>query len=212
MGGGLYHRCGKRILDFGAAIIGLVVLFPVLLAIALLVKVASRGPIVYRQDRVGRDGKIFRILKFRSMYETADKNGLAITSKGDPRITSVGCFLRRLKLDELPQLWNVLKGEMSLVGPRPEVPSYVQHYSPAQRQVLSVRPGITDLASIAYRREEELLGDHPDPDRYYREVILPRKLTMNLEYLDRMTFSYDLFLVLRTTGSIFIPTCSPKGR
>jgi len=112
-------------------------------------------------------------------------------------------MLRYLKLDELPQLWNVLKGEMSMVGPRPEVPRYVESYSPAQRRVLTVRPGITDPASIAYRREQELLAAQPDPDRYYREIVLPDKLKMSLEYLERMSFSYDVLLVLHTTGSIF---------
>jgi len=204
MGCGFYRRYGKRILDSGAAMIGLVLLLPLLLFIALLVKATSKGPVFYRQERVGRDGKMFLIVKFRSMYHNDGTNGLALTCKGDPRITSVGRYLRCLKFDELPQLWNVLRGEMSLVGPRPEVPNYVQYYSPAQRQVLSVRPGVTDPASIAYRREEELLDGQPDPDRYYREVILPQKLSMNLEYLNHMTLCNDLVLLLRTTGAVLL--------
>jgi lipopolysaccharide/colanic/teichoic acid biosynthesis glycosyltransferase len=200
---GLYRRCGKRALDCIVAALGLLLLAPLLLILALVVKISSRGSAFYWQDRVGRGGQIFRIVKFRSMFEDADKRGLAITSSVDPRVTPVGRMLRQLKFDELPQLWNVLKGEMSLVGPRPEVPCYVEAYSAAQRRVLAVRPGITDPASIAYRREQELLAVQPDPDRYYREVVLPDKLNMNLEYLDNISFSYDLQLVLLTTGRIF---------
>lgn len=200
---GFYQRRGKRALDFIAATVGLLLLAPLLLVVALLVRITSRGPVFYWQDRVGWGGHIFQIVKFRSMFEDVDKRGLAITSSVDPRVTPMGRMLRHFKLDELPQLWNVLKGEMSLVGPRPEVPSYVETYSPAQRRVLTVRPGITDPASIAYRREQDLLAAQPDPDRYYRDVVLPDKLNMNLEYLDRISFSYDLLLVLLTTGSIF---------
>jgi lipopolysaccharide/colanic/teichoic acid biosynthesis glycosyltransferase len=200
---GFYRRCGKRALDCIAAALGLLLLAPLLLILALVVKVSSRGPVCYWQDRVGRGGQIFHIVKFRSMFEDADKRGLAITTSVDPRVTPVGRMLRQLKLDELPQLWNVLKGEMSLVGPRPEVPGYLEAYSAAQRRVLAVRPGITDPASIAYRREQELLAAQPDPDRYYREVVLPDKLNMNLEYLANISFSYDLQLILLTTGSIF---------
>jgi lipopolysaccharide/colanic/teichoic acid biosynthesis glycosyltransferase len=136
------------------------------------------------------------------MFVDADRHGLAITAAGDSRITSIGRILRRFKLDELPQLWNVLKGDMSLVGPRPEVARYVESYSIAQRQVLAARPGITDPASIVYRHEETILERQPDPDRYYREVVLPHKLTLNLEYLRRVSFSYDLSLILRTAASI----------
>jgi lipopolysaccharide/colanic/teichoic acid biosynthesis glycosyltransferase len=200
-----YAQTGKRMFDCVAAAIGLLLLFPVLLALSLLVKFSSPGPVLYRQERVGRGGKLFRIAKFRSMIEHADKGGLAITSAGDPRVTAVGGFLRRLKLDELPQLWNVLKGEMSLVGPRPEVPYYVESYSDSQRRVLAVRPGITDPGSILYRHEEQVLGDQPDPDRYYREVVLPDKLNLNLEYISNISFSYDLSLLLRTTGCIVLP-------
>ena len=200
-----YTKCGKRMFDSVATTIGLVALAPLMLVLTILVKLTSRGSVFYRQERVGRGGKIFRIVKFRSMFEDADKRGPAITSAGDHRITALGRLLRRFKLDELPQLWNVLNGEMSLVGPRPEVPRYVESYSPSQRRVLTVRPGITDPASIFYRQEEDVLGAQRDPDRYYRDVILPDKLSMNLGYLDRISFSYDLLLVLRTTSSIFIP-------
>jgi lipopolysaccharide/colanic/teichoic acid biosynthesis glycosyltransferase len=200
-----YAKTGKRMFDCVAAAIGLLLLFPVLLALSLMVKLSSPGPVFYRQQRVGRGGKLFRIAKFRSMSEDADKRGPAITSAGDHRITALGRLLRRHKLDELPQLWNVLKGEMSLVGPRPEVPFYVESYSDSQRRVLAVRPGITDPSSILYRHEEQVLGDQPDPDRYYREVLLPDKLNLNLEYLSRVSFSYDLSLLLRTTGCVVLP-------
>ena len=203
-------KAGKRLFDCVAAAVGLLVLAPVLFVAALLVKLTSPGPILYRQERVGRGGRVFQIAKFRSMVhkprsEDADNCGPQITSAGDPRTTPLGRVLRRFKLDELPQLWNVLKGEMSLVGPRPEVPRYVATYSATQRMVLTVRPGITDPASLAYWQEEELLGAQPDPDEYYRGFVLPNKLRMNLEYLDRISFSYDLSLVLRTTGGILIP-------
>lgn len=200
-----YAQTGKRMFDCAAAAIGLWLLFPVLLALSLLVKLSSPGPVLYRQERVGRGGKLFRIAKFRSMSEDADKRGPAITSAGDHRVTALGRLLRRLKLDELPQLWNVLKGEMSLVGPRPEVPCYVESYSDSQRRVLEIRPGITDPGSILYRHEEQVLGDQPDPDRYYREVVLPDKLRLNLEYISNLSFSYDLSLLLRTASCIVFP-------
>jgi lipopolysaccharide/colanic/teichoic acid biosynthesis glycosyltransferase len=197
-----YATVGKRVVDLLVAATGLLLLSPILAVTVLFVKLSSRGPALYRQERVGRYGRTFRIVKFRSMFVDADRHGLAITAAGDSRITSIGRILRRFKLDELPQLWNVLKGDMSLVGPRPEVARYVESYSIAQRQVLAARPGITDPASIVYRHEETILERQPDPDRYYREVVLPHKLTLNLEYLRRVSFSYDLSLILRTAASI----------
>lgn len=198
-----YRQWGKRTLDLILSLFGLLLSSPLLFIIAALVKITSSGPIVYRHVRVGLGGQPFGVMKFRTMVQDADRHGPAITSATDPRITPVGRWLRRLKLDELPQLWNVLKGDMSLVGPRPEAPRYVESYSPAQRRVLSVRPGITDLASITYRHEEELLTGHADLDRYYREVILPDKLNLNLVYLDRMSLLYDLSLLVRTATAIF---------
>jgi lipopolysaccharide/colanic/teichoic acid biosynthesis glycosyltransferase len=206
----IYSRWGKRALDLILSTVGLAMLSPLLLIIALLVILTSRGPAFYRQQRVGRNGELFRIVKFRSMVANSDKSGPLITSTHDPRVTCMGRFLRRYKLDELPQLWNVVKGEMSLVGPRPEVPRYVKTYSPLQRRVLLVRPGITDPASILYRHEEELLGQQADPDRYYRDVVLPDKLRLNLEYLGHISFSYDTSLVLRTTRSIFVSQWIPR--
>jgi len=199
----LYRRWGKRTLDLAFSAVGLVLAAPLFLVIAVLVRITSSGPALYRHQRVGFEGQLFDVLKFRTMVRDADKAGPAITSATDLRVTPVGRWLRWLKLDELPQLWNVFKGEMSLVGPRPEVPHYVESYSPDQRRVLSVRPGITDLASIAYRHEEELLTGRADLDRYYREVVLPDKLNLNLAYLDRMSLLYDLSLLLRTTTAIF---------
>ena len=204
-GNSLYNKWGKRSLDSIASLVGLVLASPVLLVVAALVKSTSPGPVLFWQERIGLGGLAFRIVKFRTMCQDADQRGPAITPADDARVTTVGRWLRRLKLDELPQLWNVLKGEMSLVGPRPEVPRYVESYSSAQRRVLTVRPGITDPASIAYRREEDLLAGHADLDRYYREVVLPDKLNKNLEYLDRMSFTYDLLLLIRTTKAIFLP-------
>lgn len=206
---GFYLSTGKRAVDSVCAAIGLLFLVPLLLVLAMVVKLSSRGPVFYWQQRVGRHGKVFRIVKFRSMIQDADKCGLAITPAGDSRITPVGHILRRLKLDELPQLWNVLRGDMSLVGPRPEVPRYVDSYTALQRSVLSVRPGITDLASILYRQEERLLGAQPDPERYYREVVLPDKLRLNVDYLNRVSFFYDALLVLRTARAIFSSTSIP---
>jgi len=204
-GNSLYSKWGKRSLDSIASLVGLVLASPLLLVVAALVKSTSPGPVLFWQERIGLGGLAFRIVKFRTMCQDADQRGPAITPADDARVTTVGRWLRRLKLDELPQLWNVLKGEMSLVGPRPEVPRYVESYSSAQRRVLTVRPGITDPASIAYRREEDLLAGHADLDRYYREVVLPDKLNKNLEYLDRMSFTYDLLLLIRTTKAIFLP-------
>jgi len=200
-----YTIWGKRTLDLFVACTGLIVVSPLFALLAVLIKVTSKGPVFYRQERVGRSGKLFRIAKFRSMYLHADRSGLLVTSAGDPRVTPVGRILRRLKLDELPQLWNVLKGEMSLVGPRPEVPCYVKSYSTSQRQVLTVRPGITDPVSILYRHEEKTLGEQADPERYYREVVMPDKLNLNLEYLNHISLSYDLSVLLRTTGCLFLP-------
>jgi lipopolysaccharide/colanic/teichoic acid biosynthesis glycosyltransferase len=205
VGNSSYNKWGKRSLDSIASLVGLLLASPVLLVVAALVKSTSPGPVLFWQERIGLGGLVFRIVKFRTMCQDADQRGPAITSVEDARVTTVGRWLRRLKLDELPQLWNVLKGDMSLVGPRPEVPRYVESYSLAHRRVLTVRPGITDPASIAYRREEYLLAGHADLDRYYREVVLPDKLEKNLEYLDRMSLTYDLLLLIRTTKAILLP-------
>ncbi|MEQ1682339.1 MAG: sugar transferase [Burkholderiaceae bacterium] len=186
----------KRVFDVSGATVGLVLLAPLLLGIALWVKLDSRGPVFFRQQRVGRFGVPFHIHKFRSMREDAPLAGPQITIGADPRITRAGQFLRRTKLDELPQLLDVLAGTMSLVGPRPEVPHYVAMYPPALRdKVLSVRPGITDPASIEYRDESTLLARAADPERVYIEQVMPAKLRYAAEYVDRMSLLNDVRLI-----------------
>ncbi|MFZ0731077.1 MAG: sugar transferase [Candidatus Sulfotelmatobacter sp.] len=201
----LYGRAGKRIFDIAVSSVALVMLTPLFGILAVLVKITSRGPIFYRQARVGRDGRTFQLVKFRSMFVNSDRNGLLITSAGDRRITPFGRILRSSKMDELPQLWNVVWGEMSLVGPRPEVALYVDSYSAQQRDVLTIRPGITDWASIAYREEEKVLASRTDPDLYYREVILPDKIELNRKYLNQMSFSHDLRLLFHTIAIVLFP-------
>lgn len=192
----------KRIFDILASGAGLFVLSPVFAIVALWIKFDSCGPVFYRQTRVGRHNKDFGLLKFRSMVVGADKKGLITVGGRDPRVTRSGYFIRKYKLDELPQLVNVFWGHMSLVGPRPEVRKYVDLYTPEQLHVLDVRPGITDLASIRYRNENELLAQADDPDRYYVEVIMPDKLRINLEYVARHSFWYDLKLIFMTFREI----------
>ena len=176
---------------------------PLLLVAAIAVKCTSKGPVLYGQERIGKNGAPFKIWKFRSMVRNADKMGPLITASGDSRITPIGRLLRQSKIDELPQLWNVLNGDMSVVGPRPELPFYVRDYTPEQRQVLAVRPGITDPAALEYRHEEAILAKATDRERFYRDVLLPRKLSMNLEYISKLSFRYDVALILRTVGAIF---------
>lgn len=188
----------KRGFDMLASGLGLILLLPLLAAIAVWIRCDSPGPVFFRQTRVGREGRPFRIYKFRTMVTDAEKLGRAVTVAGDPRITRSGRWLRRSKLDELPQLLNVLLGDMSLVGPRPEVPRYVALYDLKHRRVLSVRPGITDWASIKYRNENELLAAASDPERVYIERILPDKLRINLEYIDRRSFGTDLEIIWKT--------------
>lgn len=201
---GFYGRAGKRALDVAISFVALVLLSPVLAAVAVLVKCTSPGTALYWQDRVGRAGKLFRIAKFRSMVAGADRRGLAITTSGDPRVTRLGAVLRKLKIDELPQLWNVLRGDMSLVGPRPELPVYVAGYTEEQRRVFSVRPGITDVASIRYRDEEKILAASTSPEEFYRRVVLPHKLELNAEYIERMSFSFDVQLIFETLKRLFV--------
>lgn len=199
-----YMAKGKRAFDVTAASLGLVILSPLLLLAALAVRLTSRGPTLFRQARIGWRGQIFYILKFRTMADASERLSAGVTLCADPRITRVGAILRRHKIDELPQLWNVLKGEMSLVGPRPELPRYVSGYSESQLLVLNVKPGITDPASVAYCREDELLAEKSDPERYYLEEILPDKLHKSLGYLDRISFTQDAKLILRTIKALFM--------
>ena len=177
-------------------------LSPLFLLLAVWIKLDSAGPVFYRQTRVGRHNRDFRLYKFRSMRVGADRQGLITVGGHDPRITRSGYFIRKYKLDELPQLINVFIGDMSLVGPRPEVRKYVDMYTPEQLHVLDVRPGITDMASIRYRNENELLAQAADPDRYYVEVILPDKLHINLKYVARHSFWFDIRLIFKTFKEI----------
>lgn len=192
----------KRIFDVVSSFIGLVILAIPMLIISLAIKLDDGGSVFFRQKRVGKDFKVFEILKFRTMVEDAPKKGRQITADGDYRITKVGHVLRKLKLDELPQLINVFLGQMSVVGPRPEVPKYVEMYDETQRQVLLIKPGITDLASIKYRSESEILAKAKDPEKVYIEEIMPHKLSLNLEYIDDMSFLYDIKLIFKTFGAI----------
>ncbi len=190
----------RRLLDVTVAGMLLLVLAPLLGVLALLVRATSTGPALFRQIRVGRNGRPFVLLKLRTMRAGAP--GPVITSGGDPRITRLGAWLRRTKLDELPQLWNVLRGDMSLVGPRPEVPHYVALYTAAQRAVLLARPGLTDPASIAWADEAARLARFAEPDRAYADVVLPQKLALSLTYLERRTVWSDLAVVMRTVAHV----------
>lgn len=191
----------KRLVDLLLALAGLALLWPPMLLAALWIRLDGPGPILFRQERVGRGGRTFRILKFRTMVD-GPQAGRQITVGADPRITRSGRFLRATKLDELPQLINVLKGEMSFVGPRPEVPKYVALYSAEERRVLDLRPGITDLASIKYRRESEILAASEDPEKTYVEDVMRDKLRINLDYAARAGLVADLGVVLKTLAAL----------
>jgi len=191
---------GKRAFDLFWSALGLAVLSPVLALVALAVKLEDGGPVFFRQLRIGRRGRPFRIWKFRTMVVDADRQGRAITVGRDPRITRVGHWLRDSKLDEIPQLLNVFSGEMSLVGPRPEVPRYVELYTEAQRAILALRPGITDLASIKYRNESDLLGAAENPDETYMQILLPDKIRINLAYASEAGLWSDFLVILATLG------------
>ena len=170
--------------------------------LAIWIKIDSEGPVFYRQVRVGKGNRDFRVFKFRSMRVGSDRKGLITVGGRDPRVTRSGYYIRKYKLDELPQLINVFTGDMSLVGPRPEVRKYVDLYTPEQMHVLDVRPGITDPASIRYRNENELLAQVEDPDRYYVEVFMQDKLPLNLEYVEKQSFRFDLQLIFKTFSEI----------
>jgi len=190
-----------RLLDTVISLIGIILLSPVLSVVAIFVKMHDGGPVIYRAKRVGIGGAIFDLYKFRTMAPNADKMGGGITVLGDKRVTPIGRILRRYKLDELPQLFNVLKGDMSFVGPRPEDPRYVERYTPEQRKVLSVVPGITSPASLHFRNEEALLGAG-DWENKYIDQILPRKLAMELEYFPSRSLGGDVRIIIRTLGGI----------
>ena len=185
----------KRSFDLLASAVALLVLLPVLLLLAVAVRLTSPGGAFFAQERVGRGGTHFRLLKFRSMQAGSEAQGQITVGGRDPRITAVGYYLRKTKLDELPQLWNILVGEMSIVGPRPEVPKYVTLYTEEQRAVLRVRPGLTSLASIAYINENEVLGRSADPERSYIEEVMPAKLALDLRYVREQSLGLDLRII-----------------
>jgi lipopolysaccharide/colanic/teichoic acid biosynthesis glycosyltransferase len=193
----------KRIFDLIVASVSLILLAPILLIVGILVNLDSRGPVFYRGDRIGKDGRPFKMYKFRTMVVNADRMGSALTHGGDPRVTRMGHILRKWKIDEIPQLINVVRGEMSLVGPRPEAPCYVKHYTPEQKQVLKAKPGITGLTQVHYRHEETLLSQCTDREEEYIRAILPQKLAMDLQYLENQSLFLDLRLILQTFLCLF---------
>lgn len=192
----------KRFFDIVFSMAGIVLLSPVLLILWLLIRTGSKGPALFKQNRVGIHNHDFTLLKFRTMYADAEKRGQLTVGMRDPRITPVGYYLRKFKLDELPQLFNVLRGDMSLVGPRPEVRRYVDLYNAEQMKVLTVRPGITDFASIIYFKENEILGKAADPEQTYIREIMPEKLRINLEYVRDQSLKTDVYIIFKTIFKI----------
>lgn len=192
-----------RLLDIIFALFGVIILSPFFILLSLWVKLDSKGPVFYRQKRIGRGGSEFSLLKFRSMHVDADKKGLLTVGGRDPRITRSGYILRKFKLDELPQLFNVLGGDMSLVGPRPEVKKYVDLYNDEQRKVLTVRPGITDMASIEFSNENEILEKQANPEQYYIDHIMPEKIRLNQQYIQSPTVGNYFRIILLTAKKIF---------
>lgn len=193
---------GKRLFDLTFSFAAILFLLTPGLFLALAIVLGSSGGAFYRQVRVGRNEKLFRLLKFRTMYSGSDAKGLLTVGSADKRVTGIGKFLRKTKLDELPQLFNILFGQMSFVGPRPEVPKYVALYSEDQKRVLSVRPGLTDYASLEYINESDLLAQQPDPEKFYIETVMPAKLSLNLKYINEMGCSTDLKIIFRTLFKI----------
>lgn len=188
---------GKRIFDFGASLFGLALLSPLFIVISILIqRKMSGGPVLFKQKRVGQYGRLFTIYKFRTML--VGHGGNSISVKGESRITPLGGFLRKYKLDELPELWNVLKGDMSFVGPRPDVPGYADRLIGKEREILSLKPGITGPATLKFSNEEELLSLHPDPIKFNNEVLFPDKVRINLNYMEHQSFLLDLKIIIYT--------------
>ncbi len=194
----------KRIFDIIVSFFALFILLPIFVVLGIAIAIESKGGIFYKQKRVGKNGKEFKLFKFRSMYADADKKGLLTVGGRDSRITKVGYFIRKYKLDELPQLINVLKGDMSIVGPRPEVKKYTDLYSEEQKKVLSARPGITDPASLKYRNENDLLAKAENPEKYYIEKIMPEKIKISIDYINKRNFFADLKVIFNTVFSVFL--------
>jgi lipopolysaccharide/colanic/teichoic acid biosynthesis glycosyltransferase len=195
----MYLQFGKRIFDLTIALLGLIILAVPMALIAILIGITSGSPILFTQERVGKGGQIFYVKKFRTMSVRSVED-TSITVAGDSRVTAIGSYLRRWKLDELPQLWNVLVGEMSLVGPRPDVPGYADKLQGDDRKLLLLRPGITGPATLAYRNEEEILAKVRDPVQYNNEIIYPDKVRINLEYMEKCSLMQDLKYILETMG------------
>lgn len=192
----------KRIFDLFFAFLGIMLLLPIYLLITIFIKLDSKGEILYKQERIGKDGIPFYVFKFRTMIPNAFSKGALTVGSRDPRVTNVGYYLRKYKLDELPQLFNVLIGDMSFVGPRPEVKKYTDLYNENQRVVLSVKPGITDYASIKYRNENDLLAQSSDPEKLYIEEIMPEKLNLNLKYINDNNVFKDIKIIINTFYTI----------
>ena len=193
----------KRIFDIISSLFGLIIFFPFFIIIAVFIVIDSKGGVFFTQQRVGKNNIDFGLLKFRTMKTDSEKQGQLTVSNKDVRITKSGSFLRKYKLDEIPQLINVLKGEMSIVGPRPEVPKYVSLYTPEQLKVLSVKPGLTDLASLKYINENEILAKSNNPEKTYIEEIMPEKLALNIEYISKRSLLFDIKLIFKTIGKLF---------
>jgi lipopolysaccharide/colanic/teichoic acid biosynthesis glycosyltransferase len=196
-------QMAKRFFDIVAATLGLLILLPLLMVVAVAIALDSKGSILFLQQRIGKGGEPFFLFKFRTMHVGADKGTAITVGNRDPRITTIGYYLRKIKMDELPQLINVLKGEMSFVGPRPEVKKFVDLYTPEQRRVLDVAPGMTDYASILFRNENELLSGKNDPVAFYVDHIMPQKLQLNLEYIDSNNLWIDIKILFKTLVVIF---------
>lgn len=198
----MYKLFLKRVFDIFFSLLGLVVLSPLLLIVAVWIKLSTREKVFYKQVRMGQNLKLFEIYKFQTMVPDADKMGPLVTVGEDPRVTKPGKFLRKYKIDELPQLFNVLKGDMSFVGPRPEVPKYLPYYTIEQLKLFKIKPGITDYASIEFRDEEEYLSENQDKPNFYEEVLLPRKLRYSLRYLTNYSIIKDITIILLTILSV----------
>ena len=194
----MYKKFGKRVFDIIFSLVGVVLLFPLFIVVGLWIKLSSKGSIFFIQKRVGRDFKEFDLYKFRSMVTGAQSNGPGVTSKDDSRITNVGKFIRSTKIDELPQLFNVLKGDMSLVGPRPELKKFIDAKKKEYKKILSIKPGITDSASIEFRDEEKLMSQYKDKEKSYIDIILPKKIKLYYKYMDNISFINDVKLILQT--------------
>ncbi len=199
----IYQKYIKRIFDFISSFIGLILLSPLFIIVALLIKAEDKGSVFFRQERVGQNGKTFKIYKFRTMVENAEKLGAQVTKEDDPRITKIGRILRKYKIDELPQLINVIKGDMSLVGPRPEVEKYVEIFKEDYKEILKVKPGITDYASLEYKDENKLLKGSKNPEKIYIEKILPEKIKYYKRYIKDISFITDIKLIFKTIWGIF---------